>query len=356
MVEEKEHPGRLLATVNLIDEDAAMIRFGLLGAGRIGRMHANNLAKSEKAELLWVYDVDQTASTEVANLNSTRSTDSIETIFQDPDVDAILIATPTNTHADLIVQSAKAGKAILCEKPIDVNIEKVDWCKEQLHNIDVPIQIGFNRRFDPSHRKLAQAVHEGEIGQLEQVIITSRDTGPPPKEYYLVAGGMLRDMTIHDFDLARFVLNEEVSRVSALSSTLFDSVAEEIGEIDSAMILMQTQSGKLCHINNSRHATYGYDQRLEAHGSEGMMRSENHQQTSVERFNKNGSVWKDPLTFANSERYRQAFVDQMDSFINALETNQKTSVTFDDGRRALILANAAYESLSSGQTVEVNYG
>ena len=332
-----------------------MIRFGLLGAGRIGRMHANNLARSTNAELLWVYDADQTVSTEVATINSTRSTDSIETIFQDPHVDAILIATPTNTHADLIIQSAEAGKAIFCEKPIDLNIEKVNWCMEHLSNIDVPIQIGFNRRFDPSHRKLAEAVHKGQIGQLEQVVISSRDPEPPPKEYYLVAGGMLRDMTIHDFDLARFVLNEEVNRISALSSTLFDPVAEEIGEIDSAMILMQTQSGKLCHINNSRHATYGYDQRLEAHGSDGMLRSENHQQTGIERFNKNGSFWKDPLEFSFSDRYRQAFVDQLDSFINALETNQKTSVTFDDGRRALILANAAYESISSGQTVEVDY-
>ena len=132
-----------------------------------------------------------------------------------------------------------------------------------------PVFVGFNRRFDPSHRKVAAAAHNGQIGQLEQVIIISRDPEPPPKEYYLVAGGMLRDMTIHDFDLARFVLNEEVVRVTALSATLFDPVARDIGEMDSAMILMQTASGRLCHINNSRHATYGYDQRLEAHGSEG---------------------------------------------------------------------------------------
>ena len=154
--------------------------------------------------------------------------------------------------------------------------------RQRVVDMDVPVQIGFNRRFDPSHRKVALAAQNGEIGALEQVLISSRDPEPPPKEYYLVAGGMLRDMTIHDFDLARFVLNEEVEKVTALSATLFDPVAREIGEIDSVMILMQTESGKLCHINNSRHASYGYDQRLEAHGSKGMIRSENHEWTTVE--------------------------------------------------------------------------
>jgi myo-inositol 2-dehydrogenase/D-chiro-inositol 1-dehydrogenase len=253
------------------------------------------------------------------------------------------------------VESAKAGKAVFCEKPIDLSLEKVNWCSDQIKNCDVPIQIGFNRRFDPSHRKVAQAVQNGEIGTLEQVIITSRDPEPPPKEYYLVAGGMLRDMTIHDFDLARFVLNEEVEKVTALTATLFDPVAREIGEIDSAMILMQTESGKLCHINNSRHASYGYDQRLEAHGSKGMIRSENHERTTVERFNEQGSSWRDPLPFFFIERYRQAFLDQLDVFIEALESNKPTQVNFEDGRKALILANAAYESLESRTTVEVKY-
>lgn len=166
---------------------------------------------------------------------------------------------------------------------------------------------------------------------------------------------MLRDMTIHDFDLARFVLGEEVERVTALSATLFDPVAREIGEIDSVMILMQTGSGKLCHINNSRHSTYGYDQRVEAHGSSGMIRSENYQQTSVERFNAQGSSWRDPLPFFFIERYRQAYRDQLDAFIHAVEQQRPIPVTYEDGRRALILANAAYQSLETGRTVTVSY-
>lgn len=332
-----------------------MIRFALFGAGMIGRMHAANLAGHKKAELCWVYDINQATGDEVAATFGARSCNSTEEPLSDPEVNAVLIATSTDTHASLIVESAKAGKAVFCEKPIDISLEKVNRCSDQIKNYDVPIQIGFNRRFDPSHRKVAQAVQNGEIGTLEHVLITSRDPEPPPKEYYLVAGGMLRDMTIHDFDLARFVLNEEVKKVTALTATLFDPVAREIGEIDSAMILMQTESGKLCHINNSRHASYGYDQRLEAHGSKGMIRSENHEQTTVERFNEQGSSWRDPLPFFFIERYRQAFLDQLDAFIEALESNKPTQVNFEDGRKALILANAAYESIESGTTVEVKY-
>ena len=332
-----------------------MIRFALFGAGKIGRMHAANLAGNKKAELCWVYDINQAAGDDVASSFGARSCNCMEEPLSDPEVDAVLIATSTDTHASLIVESAKAGKAVFCEKPIDLSLEKVNWCGDQIKNHNVPIQIGFNRRFDPSHRKVAQAVQNGEIGTLEQVIITSRDPEPPPKEYYQVAGGMLRDMTIHDFDLARFVLNEEVEKVTALTATLFDPVAREIGEIDSAMILMQTESGKLCHINNSRHASYGYDQRLEAHGSKGMIRSENHEQTTVERFNEQGSSWRDPLPFFFIERYRQAFLSQLDVFIEALESNKPIQVTFEDGRKALILANAAYESLESRTTVEVKY-
>ena len=332
-----------------------MIKFALIGTGRIGRMHAANIVDSEKSELVWVYDINQAVSNEVARMTSSKNSESVETILEDSSVDAVLISSSTDTHADLIVQSAKAGKAIFCEKPIDLSIEKVDWCRDQIQGTDVPIQIGFNRRFDPSHCKVAAAVHSGEIGQLEQVIISSRDPEPPLKEYHLVAGGMLRDMTIHDFDLARFVLGEEVEKMTAMSATLFDPIAREIGEMDSAMILMQTASGKLCHINNSRHASYGYDQRLEAHGSLGMIRSENHQQTSVERFNDKGSGWKDPLQFFFIERYRQAYLNQLDAFVSAVENRQQPQVTYEDGRRALILANAAYESLETGRTVKVSY-
>lgn len=332
-----------------------MLNFALLGAGRIGAMHAHNLTLHGKAKLLWVYDINPQASQQVANAAGAQAAETAAKVLNDQKVDAVLIASSTDTHADLIVQSAKAGKAIFCEKPIDLSIEKVNGCRDEIQPYSVPLQIGFNRRFDPSHRKVAESVHRGDIGTLEQVIISSRDPVPPPKEYYLVAGGMLRDMTIHDFDLARFVLQEEVTHVTALAATLFDKVAQEIDELDSAMILMQTASGKLCHINNSRHATYGYDQRLEAHGSQGMIRSENQRTTTVERFHSQAAFSQDPLPEFFIERYTQAYLDQLDHFIEAVESGIAPQVTYEDGRRALILANAAYKSLSSGQTVEVNY-
>ena len=318
-------------------------------------MHARNLTVCDKANLTWIYDINPQVCQEVAQVTNSQVASDIEIILQDSTLDAVLIATSTDTHADLIVEAAKAGKAILCEKPIDISIERVEWCRDQIQTCQVPIQIGFNRRFDPSHRKLAETVHSGGIGTLEQVLITSRDPEPPSKAYYLVAGGMLRDMTIHDFDLARFVLNEEVTHVTAMVGTLFDPVAKEIGEIDSAMILMQTVSGKLCLISNSRHATYGYDQRLEAHGSEGMIRSENQLPVTVEHFNANGTFSRNPLSNFFIERYAQAYFDQLEHFIDAVEKGDAPSPDFEDGRRALILADAAYQSVESGKTVEVNY-
>lgn len=332
-----------------------MIQFGLIGAGRIGRMHAANIAAHDKANLRWVYDVHSPASEEVAAQHGAQVARTPEEIFSDAQVDAIFVASSTDTHAGFIVQAVQAGKAVLCEKPIDLDIAKVEDCLQQIEGAKTLIQIGFNRRFDPGHGQVVRLVRSGEIGELEQVIISSRDPEPPPKAYYLAAGGMLRDMTIHDFDLARFALGEEVTQVTAFASTLFDPVAKEIGELDSAMILMKTASGKLCHINNSRHATYGYDQRLEAHGSLGMLRSENRQPTSVERFNAQGSHGRDACEFFFIERYRQAYQNQLDAFLQALETGDRSPVSFEDGRRALILANAAYRSLETGQAVTVDY-
>ena len=333
-----------------------MLKFALIGAGRIGRMHGSIIAGHTKTELVWVYDILEDNAITTSNTTQAQVAKSLDEIFEDDSLDAVLIASSTETHAELIVRAAKAGKAVFCEKPIDLDIKWVDWCREQIQRLQVPVQIGFNRRFDPSHRKVADTVKDGGIGNLEQVIITSRDPNPPPKEYYLAAGGMFRDMTIHDFDMARYVLNEEVETVMAMSATLFDSVAKEIDEMDSAMILLQTASGKMCHINNSRHATYGYDQRVEAHGSLGMIRSENQHQHSTETFGAESSLSRAPLQFFFIERYRQAYLDQLDAFIESIENKKQPLVGFEDGRRALMLANAAYQSLEKGEAVKVDYG
>ncbi len=329
-----------------------MATFALLGAGRIGRMHADNLAANPRARLAFVYDVDDAAARETAGKHGVEVAASVEAAL-DGSVDAVLIASATNTHVELITAAARAGKAVFCEKPIDLGIERVNQCLEDIAGCDVPIQIGFNRRYDPSHLALREAVRAGEIGNIEQVIISSRDPEPPPAAYLEVCGGLYRDMMIHDFDLARFVLGEEPVLVSAIGSVLFDQNAGNLGDVDSAMVLMQTASGKLCHINCSRRAVYGYDQRLEVHGEKGMLLSNNHRPTSLERFGETATASRAPLYYFFIERYAQAYVDELNDFIDAVEQSREPSVTFEDGRRALILADAAVESRQSGRAVEV---
>ncbi|MGP1395355.1 MAG: inositol 2-dehydrogenase [Inquilinaceae bacterium] len=330
-----------------------MVGFALLGAGRIGRMHADNLAANPRATLVSVFDVHAPSAAEVAHKHNARAVPDAAAALAVPGVDAVLIASSTDTHVDLITLAAKAGKAVLCEKPIDLDIARVDRCREAIAGLKVPVQIGFNRRYDPSHRAVAQAVRDGEIGTVEQVIITSRDPEPPPAAYLKVSGGLYRDMMIHDFDLARFVLGEEPVAVSAMGGALFDANAAALDDVDTAMVTMRAASGALCHISCSRRAVFGYDQRLEAFGSKGMVRSKNRRPTTVERYGATATAARDPLLNFFIERYAEAYVHEIDDFIDAVEQGRPPSVTFEDGRRALILADAAIESRKTGRVVEV---
>jgi myo-inositol 2-dehydrogenase/D-chiro-inositol 1-dehydrogenase len=332
-----------------------MLRFALFGAGRIGRLHADNVSANPNAKLVCVYDVNEAAATEVARKHGAKVAPTVEAALADPEVDAVLIASSTNTHVDLITRSAKAGKAVLCEKPIDLDLAVVDRCREEIAGCNVPVQIGFNRRYDPSHRGVFSAVKNGEIGKLEQLVITSRDPSPPPASYVAVSGGLFRDMMIHDFDLARFILGEEVVEVTATGSVLVDPEIGAAGDVDSAMVVMKTASGKLCHINNSRRASYGYDQRVEAFGSEGMVISNNRTATTVERFNASATAVREPLLNFFIDRYGDAYRNQINDFIDAVANGRQPSPGFDDGRRALVLADAALESLKTGRTVQVKY-
>lgn len=327
-----------------------------MGAGRIGKMHAKNLSMHSKSNLSYVYDINQDFANEVAKLSGAKVAQSAEEAINDKNVDAVLIASATPTHIDFMTMAAKAGKAVLCEKPIDLDIAKVDKCYETIKNFSVPIQIGFNRRFDKSNKKIKLAKDNGEIGNLEMVIITSRDPEPPGIEYLKAAGGFFRDTTIHDFDLSRFILGDDpVIEVSAYGSQLISAECKEVGDHDTAMFIMRSQKGVLIHINNSRRAVYGYDQRVEIFGSKGMMISNNQSPTSVEKFDKNMTYAKDPIHFFFMERYEQSYKDQLDDFVNIIMNNEKPSVTFEDGRNALLLANAAYESFETGKSTKVNY-
>ncbi len=331
-----------------------MINFTLLGAGRIGKMHAQNIISNPKCNLVSVYDVNKDNANIVAKICNAKVENSPEEAINNQEVQAVFIASTTTTHIKYIIHSAKAGKPILCEKPIDLDINKVNECYNEIKNLEVPIQIGFNRRFDESHRKLKLAKDKGEIGNLEMIIITSRDPSPSTLEYHKTSGGLFRDCTIHDFDLSRFYLdNDPIVEISAFASNLVSEDLKKIGDYDTAMILMKSKNGVLIHINNSRRSVYGYDQRVEIFGSKGMLISNNQTQTSVEKFNKEGTFVKEPILDFFIERYDQAYKSQLNDFINKIRENKKPSVTYEDGQSALILANAAYESLEKNTKIKL---
>lgn len=330
-----------------------MIRFALFGCGRIGRLHADNIAAHPKTELAWVQDVHEPSAAALATRHGARLARTADEALADPSVDAVLIASSTDTHVALLTAAAKAGKAILCEKPIDLDLGKVDACWKEIGHLDVPIQIGFNRRFDPSFAALERAIRQGEIGELRQVIVTSRDPEIPPVAYMKVAGGLLRDMTIHDFDLARFLLGEEPVEVVAFADALIAPEVRELGDHDTAMVLLRTASGKQACINNYRQAVYGYDQRVEVVGEKGMLKAENRRPTTLERWTGTATAARDPLLRFFLERYREAYVNELDAFLAALEGNRPCTPSFADGRRALVLAEAAYESIRTGKVARV---
>jgi myo-inositol 2-dehydrogenase / D-chiro-inositol 1-dehydrogenase len=332
-----------------------MVNIALFGAGRIGVLHAANIAASQpRAGLACVYDTNRALADAVAAKHGTRVAPSVEAALSDPTIDAVLIASSTNTHVDLITSAARAGKAILCEKPIDMDIERVERCKADIAGTGVPVQIAFNRRYDRSHRGVRDAVRAGDVGRLELLVLTSRDPSLPSLDYIKASGGIFRDMTIHDFDLARFILGDDpIVEVYATGSVLVEPKFHEIGDVDTAMVVMKAASGALVHINNSRRAVYGYDQRVEAFGSKGMVQSDNLRASSLRRTDAKSTEAKEPLLNFFMERYRQAYLDELNEFIDVVTGKAQPTAGFEDGRCALILANAAWESLRSGRAVKI---
>lgn len=332
-----------------------MIRIAVLGCGRIGRMHAAHIAAHPRTELAVVYDVHAPSSQEVAQAHGVRAAATAEEVFAASHVDAVLVATATDTHADYIEMAVAAQKPVLCEKPIDLSLARVNRCADAIKGTDTPVQIGFNRRFDPGHRAARNAARAGEIGDLHQVIITSRDPELPPRSYLEGAGGLLRDMTIHDFDLARYMLGEEPEEVFAIADALIDpQLGAELDEVDSAMIILRTAGGTQCHINNSRTAVYGYDQRVELLGTLGMLLSDNRKAHEMRRFSPEATGVEAPYLYFFIERYHEAFMAEITSFVDCIERGTEPEVGFEDGRRALILAEAAYRSLAEKRFVHVD--
>jgi len=261
-------------------------------------------------------------------------------LINDPGIDAVIIGTPTTTHYDLIHAAAAAGKAIFCEKPIDLSVARIHDCLAAVEKAGVPFMTAFNRRFDPNFAHLQAQIEAQVIGNVELVTILSRDPSPPPIGYVKTSGGIFRDMMIHDLDMARFLLGEEPVSLTAAASCLVDPEIGEAGDFDTAVVTLKTASGKLCQISNSRRATYGYDQRIEVHGSLGMLRADNMLETTVELSNAAG-MCKAPTQPFFLERYAAAYRAEMVHFVTALETCKAVMPTGQDGLKAQILADAA---------------
>lgn len=328
------------------------VRFGVLGAGRIGQVHARAIASVEGAELVAIAEpVDAAAKSAQARFGCELRT--IDQIAASDDIDAVVICTPTDTHADLIEQFARAGKAIFCEKPVDLNVDRVKQALATVEAEGATLMVGFNRRFDPDFMAVKAAIDAGRIGAVEMVTITSRDPGAPPYDYIKVSGGIFRDMTIHDFDMARWLLGEEVETITAQASVLTDPKIGELGDYDSVNVILRTASGKQCVITNSRRASYGYDQRIEVLGSAGSVSAENHREANIEIAN-DGGYTRPPLLNFFMTRYIAAYANEIAAFVAAVAEGAATPTTGLDGLRALELAEAALASARTGQAVRLN--
>lgn len=328
-----------------------MLNIGLLGCGRIGQVHARSVGQIEGARVTAVADAFTDPARTLADKTGAQIL-SAEDLIESADVDAVVIGTPTDTHYDQIHQAARAGKAIFCEKPVDLSADRIRDCIKVVEDSGVPFMTAFNRRFDPSFANIQSRIAAGEIGEVEIVTILSRDPSPPPISYIESSGGLFRDMMIHDLDMARFLLGEEPVSVYAVGSALVDPEIGKAGDVDTAAVTLTTASGKICQISNSRRASYGYDQRIEVHGEKGLLRAENMLENAVEVATPDG-FRRAPAQHFFLERYEAAYRAEMTHFIEAVGTSGKVSPGIEDGLRAQVLADAADRSLRQGTAVDL---
>jgi myo-inositol 2-dehydrogenase / D-chiro-inositol 1-dehydrogenase len=328
-----------------------MFKVALIGAGRIGKIHAASVGAHPDSALKLVSDVYQPAAEEVATAYGARVA-TVDEIMADSTIDIVMICSVTETHADLIERSARAGKAIFCEKPIDLNLDRARNVVRIVQETGAKLMVGFNRRFDPSFMNLKEQLEKGDAGSVELITIASRDPGAPPVDYIKGSGGLFRDMTIHDFDMARWLLGEDPTNVYATASALTDPEIGKAGDVDTAILTLTCASGRMAVITNSRRATYGYDQRIEVHGSEGMLSAGNVLEHTVGRYGSDGVTTAKPLFFF-LERYAQAYRNEWSAFVDVLKVGGEPSPSGSDGVRSLMLAEAAVESLRTGRPVKV---
>ena len=329
-----------------------MIDVALFGAGRIGKIHAGNLARETGARLKYVIDPNAEAAGALAAQHGAQTATAAQ-VFANPAIGAVLICSYTDTHADLILAAAAAGKQIFCEKPVDLAIARARTCAEAVARAGITCMIGFQRRFDPTFAALKKRLAAGEIGTPEMLVVTSRDPGAPPIPYIKSSGGIFKDMLIHDFDIFRWILGDEAETVHANASCLVDPAIAEAGDVDSAAVTIRTKRGRLCQINTSRRAAYGYDQRFEVLGSGGMLQAGNHAPTEVVASTST-AVLRDLPEHFFLERYRAAYANEMAHFFAVLAGKEKLRTTIDDGLKALELAEAATTSWREGRIVRMS--
>jgi myo-inositol 2-dehydrogenase/D-chiro-inositol 1-dehydrogenase len=332
-----------------------MLNIGIIGAGRIGRAHAGNLAyRIPEANLVAISDIFvEVAEKLAAELGVPAAYQDSRRILDDQSIDAVLICSSTDTHAQLIEEAAQAGKQIFCEKPIALDLAKIDRALAAVDRAGVKLQIGFNRRFDPNFSRVQTIVAAGEIGEPHLLRITSRDPAPPPIAYVQVSGGIFLDMTIHDFDMARFLMGREVETVYAAGCVLVDPAIGQAGDVDTAVITLHFTGGALGVIDNSRQAVYGYDQRVEVFGSSGVVNADNAYPNTATVSDAN-RVHRDlPLNFF-MERYTESYVNEMRAFVRCVVDDTPPLVTGLDGRIPVVMGYAAKKSLAEGRPVRLS--
>ena len=328
------------------------MKVGLLGAGRIAQVHVKSIMSNPRSELIAVSDVFVDAAIRLASTYGCESR-TTEEILNDPAIDAVLIATSTDTHADLIEKAVAAGKAVLCEKPVDLDLERARACLKAVEDSNCPVMVGFNRRFDPNFATLKTQFDDGGIGKGELLTVTSFDPAPPPVAYVKVSGGLYRDMAIHDFDMVCWMFGEAPVSVTAIGSSIIEDDIGAAGDVDTAVMVLKFGDGRIAVIKNSRRAVYGYDQRIELLGSEGLLSANNMLENTVEHISVNGTVSAKPEYFF-LQRYKRAYEAEWAAFIGAVEDEKPVPVSLADGVLALTVAEAATKSSRSGLTVNLN--
>jgi myo-inositol 2-dehydrogenase / D-chiro-inositol 1-dehydrogenase len=333
-----------------------MINVALFGFGRIGQMHGENLFKHPKFNLKYVYDKDARLAKKAEKMFDAKSIKNYKDALKDRSVSVIFIASSTPTHINFIREAALYKKTIFCEKPLDLDLNKIIKCRKYIEKFSPRIQLGFNRRYDPGHYYLKKSIEQKRIGTLQKIIITCRDPAPPPLAYLKTAGGIFKDMIIHDFDLIRFYLkNDPIKEVFATTSDLseYSKLFKKVKDFELATVVLKSKKGVLCTINNARHCSYGHDQRVEIFGTKGMLISNNKRESEVELSNNRGTNSKKKLLNFFIERYQEAYFLQLHDLADLANNNKQPRANFDDGHQALVLAIAASKSLKLKKIIKI---